>query len=103
MGWIVPENDCFRAIDLLGRPVGSAPVDWIEAEELLEDRGIGYLAERYSLRLPDGSERPVRVSEASTEGIIVVADEYGMASAVGAAHERFLLPFPAPQDLQPRP
>ena len=103
VGWIAPDADGFRAVDLLGRTVGSSPVDWLEAEALLEDRGIGYLADRYRLRMPDGSERPVRIAEASREGITVVADEFGMASAVGAAHERFRLPFPAPEDLQPRP
>lgn len=101
VGWIVPHGDGFRAIDLLGRTVEPAPVEWGRAEELLEHRGIGYLAERYRLRLPDGTERPVRIAEAGSEGITVVADEFGMASAVGASHERFLLPFPAPDDLQP--
>ena len=102
VGWITRDDDGFRAIDLLGRTVGPTPVDWVQAEELLEDRGIGYLADRYSLRLPDGTERPVRIAEASSEGITVIADEFGMASAVGATHERFVLPFPAPDDLQPR-
>lgn len=103
VGWIVPDGEGFKAIDLLGRTVGPTSVDWVVAEELLEDRGIGYLADRYSLRLPDGTERPVRIAEASSEGITVIADEFGMASAVGAAHERFVLPFPAPDHLQPRP
>ncbi|KAA9134866.1 hypothetical protein [Microbacterium caowuchunii] len=103
VGWIVPDLQGFRAVDLLGRAVGSTSVDWLVAEALLEDRGIGYLADRYTLRLPDGSERPVRIAETSSEGITVVADEFGMASAVGAVHERFRLSFPAPEDLQPRP
>lgn len=78
-------------------------MDWIEAEELLEECGIGYLVDRYTLRLPDGTERAVRIAEVSSEGITVVADEFGMASAIGALHERFRLPFPAPRDLQARP
>lgn len=103
VGWIAPDSDGdgFRAIDLLGRTVGPRPVDWVRAEELLEDRGIGYLADRYRLRLHDGTERPVRIAEAGSDGITVIADEFGVASAVGATHERFVLPFPAPESLQP--
>lgn len=101
VGWIVPDGDGFRARDLLGREVTDRVVDWLAAEELLEERGIGYLADRYALRLPDGIERPVRISEASAEGITVVADEFGAASAVGATVERFRLEFPAPEVLRP--
>lgn len=101
VGWIVPDGDDFRAVDLLGRAVGDGAVDWIAAEELLEERGIGYLADRWVLTLPDGSERPVRIAEASADGITVVADEFGAAAAVGANADRFLLPFPAPATLVP--
>ena len=104
VGWIVPDDDgLFQPVDLLGRTIGSTSVDWSEAEALLEEHGIGYLADGYDLRLPDGTERPVRIAEASSEGITVVADEFGAASAVGAAHERFRLPFPATENLRPRP
>ena len=63
--------------------------------------GIGYLADRYALRLPDGTERPVRIAEASVRGVTVVADEFGAASAVGATLERFRLAFPVPEELRP--
>ncbi|WMY78636.1 hypothetical protein [Citricoccus sp. I39-566] len=98
IGWIVPDGGRFRPVDILGRPVGG-PVDWFEAEEALEERGLAFLAERHVLRLPDGSERPVRISQASPEGIVVVADEYGAASAVGAGAQTFRLTFPAPAEL----
>lgn len=100
VGWIVAEGDGFRARDLLGREVTDV-VDWLTAEETLDELGIGYLADRYMLRLPDGAERPVRIAEASIRGITVVADEYGAASAVGATPERFRLTFPAPDELRP--
>jgi hypothetical protein len=100
VGWIVPEGDGFRARDLLGREVTDGVVDWLAAEESLDERGIGYLADRYLLRLPDGAVRPVRISEASVHGITVVADEFGAASAVGATLERFRLAFPAPDELR---
>lgn len=41
----------------------------------------------------------MRIGEVSTEGVTVIADEFGAAQAVGAAQERFRLPFPVPDDL----
>jgi hypothetical protein len=102
VGWIVPDGDGFRAKDLLGREVTDGVVDWLSAEETLDELGIGYLADGYVLRLPDGTERPVRISEASVRGVTVVSDEYGMASAVGAALDRYRLEFPVPPELRPR-
>jgi hypothetical protein len=101
VGWIVPDGEGYLAVDRLGRTVTAEPVEWLEAEEILETLGIGYLADRYTLRLPDGTERPVRISEAGADGVTVVADEYGSASAVGADSDRYRLPFPAPHELRP--
>ncbi|WNB85136.1 hypothetical protein [Cellulomonas sp. ATA003] len=101
VGWIVPDGDGFRPVDVLGRPVATEPVDWLTAEELLEDRGIGFLADRHLLRLPDGTDRPVRITDVSAHGVIVVSDEYGSASVVGTDSERYVLPFPAPDELRP--
>lgn len=107
LGWMLPDGEGFRVFDLLGRErtpggVDGEPLEWLEAEELLEELGIGYLADRWTLRLPDGVERPVRIGEASPRGVVVVADEYGAASAVGANPERFALPFPVGDALAPR-
>jgi hypothetical protein len=93
LGWMLPDGDGFVAIDLLGRP-RTEPLEWLAAEEFLEQLGIGYLADRYLY-----SGRPVRIGEVSTSGVTVIADEYGAASAVGADPERFALPFPVPADL----
>lgn len=100
VGWIVPDGDGFRARDLLGREATHGIVDWLEAEETLDALGIGYLADRYLLQLDDGSERPVRIAEASIRGVTVVADEFGAASAVGAVLDRFRLTFPVPPELR---
>ncbi|MDY0907923.1 hypothetical protein SOM19_00375 [Microbacterium sp. CFBP9034] len=100
VGWMIAEGDGFRVRDLLGRELTSAPIGWLDAEELLDELGIGYLADRWRLRLPDGSERPVRIAEASVLGVTVVFDEFGAASAVGADLERARLPFPAPPELR---
>jgi hypothetical protein len=103
VGWIVPDGDGFRPVDVLGRHVTDGAVDWLTAEETLEARGIGFLADRYLLRLADGSERQVRITEASVHGVTVVTDEFGSASVVGTDSERFELPFPAPEELRAAP
>lgn len=99
LGWLVPEGDGFAVVDLLGRTRTEAPLDWLAAEEMLDALGIGYLADRYSLRLPNGVELRVRIGEVDTSGIVAVADDFGSASAIGAKPERFALPFPAPDEL----
>ena len=101
VGWLAPEGEGFHVVDLLGRTRTDEPVGWLAAEELLDDLGIGYLADRYSLRTSDDHEREVRIGDVSTAGIIVVADDFGSASAIGAKPERFALPFPAPDELSP--
>ncbi|MEV5070573.1 hypothetical protein MRBLMI12_002182 [Microbacterium sp. LMI12-1-1.1] len=105
LGWMLAEGDGFRVFDLLGRertPDGAGPLEWLAAEELLDELGIGYLADRWTLHFPDGSERPVRIAEASARGVTVVADEFGAASAVGGDPERFRLSFPVIDELSPR-
>jgi hypothetical protein len=103
LGWMSADGEGFRVFDLLGRErTLDGPLNWLAAEELLDELGIGYLADRWTVRLPDGSERPVRIAEASVRGVTVVADEYGAASAVGADPERFRLPFPVGDALTPR-
>ena len=102
LGWMAADGDGFRVHDLLGRERTAEPIDWLAAEELLDALGIGYLADRWTLAFDDGSARPVRIAEASARGVTVVADEFGAASAVGADLERFRLPVPAPDALQPQ-
>ena len=99
LGWMDPDGEAFHVVDLLGRPRTTAPLDWVDAEETLDVLGIGYLADRYSLLLADGVEQRVRIGEVNTSGIVVVADDLGSASVVGAKPERFALPFPAPDEL----
>jgi len=107
VGWIVPAGEDFLAYDALGRQATPDPVDWLTAEETLEELGLRFLADRFILDL-DGAEgtggtvtRPVRISEVGTDGITVVTDEFGGASAVGSGAETIRLPFPAPDTLRP--
>jgi len=93
VGWIRPVDELWQAIDLLGRELGE-PVEWLEAEALLEARGIGWLADRWWL-----GPNAVRISEVSPEGVVVVTDDYGAAAAVGASRSVIRLPWPAPSAL----
>ena len=97
---MVPVGDGFHIVDLLGRQRTETPVNWLDAEEAFETLGIGYLANRYTLRLSNGVERRVRIGEVTSSGIVVFADDLGSASAVGANPEAFELPFPAPEGLR---
>jgi hypothetical protein len=52
VGWLVPDGEAFHVVDLLGRTRTDAPLEWVDAEEALDALSIGYLADRYSLRIP---------------------------------------------------
>jgi hypothetical protein len=97
VGWIIPRGEDFVVVDLLGRERGG-PVDWMTAEEALDELGIGYLADIYLLTLEDGRELRVRIAEVSPSGITVKKDDFG---AVGVPQLYFPLEFPAPPTLRP--
>lgn len=100
LGWIELDGDDVVAFDLLGRRVTAPGVDWHEAEQALERRGIGYLADQYTLTLPDDDTFvPVRIGEATADHVTVVEDEFGGASVVGAEPRTHVLPFPVPAGL----
>ncbi|MDF2047550.1 hypothetical protein P2P98_15390 [Microbacterium sp. Kw_RZR3] len=94
LGWMEPDGDGFVVIDLLGRRSSEA-VDWLTAEETLDERGIGYLADMYELRLADGSWLRVRIAEVSTSGIRVKKDDWG---AVGAPQLFYDVAFPVDEE-----
>ncbi|RZU65619.1 hypothetical protein EV379_1953 [Microterricola gilva] len=96
VGWIIPRGDDFVVVDLLGRERG-VPVDWLSAEDALEELGIGYLADIYLLTLESGTELRVRIAEVSSAGITVKKDDFG---DIGAPQRCFSLPFPAPTSLR---
>ncbi|PFG30792.1 hypothetical protein [Paramicrobacterium agarici] len=95
VGWMLPDGDGFIAIDLLGRHV-TEPVDWLTAEETLDERGIGYLAEPYRLTLDSGHSIRVRLAEVSPTGIRAKLDDFGDVSAPQLYYD---LGFPAPESL----
>ncbi|MCU1529857.1 MAG: hypothetical protein JWP75_3620 [Frondihabitans sp.] len=96
VGWIRPEADDFVAIDLLGRPV-SGIVDWLTAEEALEEAGIGYLADPYELLLDDGTWLRVRLTQVSSEIIRLKKDDWG---AIDSPQVDYTVPFPLPETVR---
>jgi hypothetical protein len=97
VGWIRPEGDDWVAVSLLGRDL-TGPVDWLGAEEALEEAGLTWLADVWVLELADEPVR-VRIVEVSPDGVVVQTDDLG---AIDVAVERYALPWPAPAELRPR-
>jgi hypothetical protein len=100
VGWIRPEGDEWIPVDLFGHEV-SRPLDWLEAEAVLEARGISWLADIWMLEpeTTDADPLRVRIVEVTPERVVVQTDDYG---AIDAPVERFELPWPAPVRLRPR-
>lgn len=98
LGWILPEGEGFVAVDLLGHR-RTTTVDWVEAEDALEDLGLGFLADPFELRTDGDTWIPVRLVEVSVRGIRAKEEDWGDVTAPLRVHE---LPFPAPDDLRLR-
>ena len=98
VGWIRPDGDRWVAIDLLGHEV-SAAVEWLDAEVVLEDRGIGWLAGVWMLDRTGSEPVRVKIVEVAPTGVVVQTDDFG---AIDAPVDRIELPWPAPEGLRPR-
>lgn len=103
LGWMIPDGDGFIAVDLLGRRHADA-VDWLTAEETLDELGIAYLADPYELRLESGSWVRVRIAEITPREVRVKKDDWGDMTAPQLyfsvrlpIDERVLRPLPAPR------
>jgi hypothetical protein len=94
VGWMKPVSEGFVAIDLLGRR-RTGVVDWMLAEETLEELGLGYLADAHELRLDDGSWLRVRIAEVSSIAIRVKKDDWG---DMNATQIYYTLSFPVTED-----
>ena len=97
LGWIRPDGDAYVALDALGREV-TDPVDWLDAEEALDARGLHWLADLWQLDLPDGTRERVRIVEVTPAQVVVKVDDFG---AVDVVTRSYTLPFPAPDALRP--
>ncbi|ADG73734.1 conserved hypothetical protein [Cellulomonas flavigena DSM 20109] len=98
LGWVRPEGDDFVAVDRLGRDV-SGPVGWVEAEEVLDERGLLWLAGLWQLTRPGGSVVRVRLMEVSPRRVVVKVDDHNAVG--GGPPPTYELPFPAPATLAP--
>ncbi|KAB1662302.1 hypothetical protein F8O01_02250 [Pseudoclavibacter chungangensis] len=97
LGWIEIVGDACVPIDALGRPL-PATTDWLDAEAALEERGIGFLADRYAWHRDGGAAVAVRITQLDGEHVFVKYDDFGDVTASAAVYE---LPFPAPDELRP--
>lgn len=97
VGWMEQVGDDFRLFDLLGRERTDAPISWLLAEELLDDLGIGYLADPYALEMNNEWIR-VKILEASPARIVVKHEDFGDVTADLPTYE---LAWPAPATLVP--
>ena len=94
VGWMKPVDDGFVAIDLLGRQRTDV-VDWMFAEETLDELGLGYLADPHELRLDDGGWLRVRIAEVSSVTIRVKKDDWG---DMNAPQVYYTVSFPVTED-----
>lgn len=99
VGWIRMVGEQFIAVDLLGREV-TGEVDWLTAEEALDELGMSFLAAQWWFERSDGRVVRVRITEVSPSGIRIREDDFGAAAAVGAEVQDHALPFPAPKQLR---
>ena len=98
LGWMKPVGDGFVVVDLLGRE-RTGVLEWLDAEEALDDLGIGYLADAYELRLESGEWLRVRITEVSTEVIRVKKDDFGDVTS-GAPQLFYTVAFPPGDELR---
>lgn len=103
LGWIHPAGDEWIAVDVLGRAV-SGPMEWLDAEAVLEEHGIAWLADPWMLE--GDTEGPVRVrivevtpdDERSRGRIVVKVDDLGDVSRPPT--QQYVLSWPAPDRLR---
>jgi hypothetical protein len=98
VGWIRPAGDDWVAVSLLGEEL-TGPVDWLAAEEVLDDVSLAWLGEVWMLERDGAPALRVRLVELTPERVVVQTDDFG---AVDVPVERFELPWPAPSALRPR-
>ena len=77
------DDGLFVPIDLLWNEIGR-PGDLTDAEELLDDVGLGYLAEDWWLEVTEHPERvKVRIREINAETVVLANADYGYPADIG--------------------
>lgn len=77
----------------------SEPIEWLDAEELLESAGLAWLADIWMLEREGRPPLRVKLVEVNPRHVVVQTDDFG---AIDAPVERFELPWPAPAVLRRR-
>ena len=98
LGWVRPEGDDFVAVDRLGRDA-SGPLGWVEAEEVLDERGLLWLSGLWQLTGDEGVVGRGRLLVGGRRrGVVTVHDHNAGGDGPPRTYE---LPFPAPATLAP--
>lgn len=100
LGWVRPSGDGFVAVDRLGHDLTDV-VDWLAAEEALEERGLHWLADLWQLTRADGTVVRVRLVEVAPDGVVVKEDDGNAVDTGSRGPVTHRLPFPAPPELAP--
>ncbi|GAA4480379.1 hypothetical protein [Microbacterium panaciterrae] len=101
LGWIRPEGEDWLAVDVLGREV-TGGIEWLDAEAVLEQHGIGWLADPWILDGESAEPLRVQIVEVVPEGegrITVKVDDFGDMQRPPA--QRYTLAWPIPPQLRP--
>lgn len=75
LGWIEERGEGFVAVDHFGWERTDV-VDWFDAESVLDDLGLSYLAERYVYSADDGRV-DVRIAEVREDAVVIKEEDAG--------------------------
>jgi len=84
IGYLQPsaaDAELVMPVTLFGHPLADEPGEDWWAEQLLEDLGLSYLAERWELLREDGTTSRVVISECSPEHVVVALAEFAQVIA----------------------
>lgn len=70
IGFLVPDGEWFRPVTVFGYPIAASAAREA-AEEELDQRGLRYLAERWTLQLEGQSPIQVEIVEANPHQVVV--------------------------------
>ena len=100
VGYLVEPNDdsdLYQPVNIFGVPLGE-PAEIVTAMDLLEEVGLGSLAEPWWLRTDDGRRIRVKIYEATPDQVTVVLDDFSAGADLGT---RTTLPVPVGDRLTP--
>lgn len=84
IGYLQPaadDADLVIPVTLFGYPLADEPGEDWWAEQVLEDLGLSYLADRWELVREDGTTSRVVISECSPERVVVALAEFAQVIA----------------------